>query len=62
MWHSGRVFVYVKGRFAKLNLGFESSTKVDFLKIKVKNRNQVDDKIAAGIGGVFLSLHSSFVC
>ena len=34
----------------------------DYLEIKVNNRNKVDGKIAYGLGGVFLSQHSSFVC
>ena len=29
------------------------------LEIKFNNRNQVDDKIAWGIGGGFLSIHSA---
>ena len=38
------------------------NTKDDNLEIKCNNRNQVDDKIMWGLGGGFLSLHSSYVC
>ena len=31
-------------------------TKDDYLEIKLNDRNQVDDKIAWGLGGGFLSL------
>ena len=35
--------------------------KDNYLENKFNNRNQVDDKIALGLGGWFLSLNSSFV-
>ena len=38
-----------------------ASTKDDYLEIKFNNRNQVDDKIALGLRGGFLSLDSSYV-
>ena len=38
------------------------STKDDYLEIKCKNRKQVDENIAWGLDGKFLSLHSSFYC
>ena len=45
---------------AQMNLtcGFHTSTKDNYLEIKCNNKNQ---QIAWGIGGRFLSLHSSFV-
>ena len=42
-----------------LTLG--SRTKYDFLEIPFNDRNQVYHKIAWGLGGGFLSIHSSFV-
>ena len=43
-------------------LCFQSSTKDDYLEIKLYDRHQVDNKIAWGLGRGFLYLHSSFVC
>ena len=42
--------------YYKLNCDFNqiSSTKDDHLEIQFNNRNQLDDKIAWGIGGGFL--------
>ena len=37
-----------------------SRTKDDFLEILFYDRNKVHHKIACGLGGVFLSIHSSF--
>ena len=36
-------------------------TKDNYLDIKFNNKNQVDDKIAWGLGGGFLFLDSSYV-
>ena len=38
-----------------------SNTKNIYLEIKFIDRNQKDDKIAWGLDGMFLSLHSRFV-
>ena len=38
------------------------TTKDKHLKIKFHDGNQVDDKIAWGLGKVFLSINSRFVC
>ena len=40
-----------------LNDSVNTKTKDDYLEIKFNNRNQVNDKIALGLGGGFLSLH-----
>jgi hypothetical protein len=37
-----------------------ASTKDKHLEFKFYDRNQVDDKIALGLGGGILSIHSSF--
>ena len=44
-----------------VNLSTKTSTSGDYLEIKFNNRKQVDDKIAWGLGGGFLSFPSSFV-
>ena len=40
---------------------FHSRAKNDFLEILLYYRNQVDHKIALGLGGGFQSFHSSIV-
>ena len=41
----------------------DPSIKDDYLEMKFNNRKYKEDvKIALGLGGGFLSLHSSFVC
>jgi hypothetical protein len=49
-----RLLVYILKQSA-------ASTKEDYLEINFNNRNQVDDKIASGLGAKFLYLNSSFV-
>ena len=60
---------YMKGIFISfiISLLFKKKTrgrktKDKHLKIKLYERNQVDDKIAWRLGGGILSIHSMFVC
>ena len=41
---------------------FNQEQKDKHFEIKFYDENQVDDKIALGIGGGFLCIHSNFVC
>ena len=48
--------------FKKKKRGGKSNTNQDkHLKIKLYDRNQVDDKIVGGLGGGILSIHLMFV-
>ena len=46
----------------QVDVNYLSSTKDDYLEIELNNRNQVDDKIAWGLGGEVLSPYLNFVC
>ena len=51
---------YTKVKVTLIYIVWIKSTKDDFLEIKFNDKNQVNDKIALGLDGGLLSIHSSF--
>ena len=45
-----------------MSFAISQTTKHDYLEIKFDEKSQVDEKIAWGLGGGYLSFHASVVC